>query len=101
MQRERDRVSARLDTLTQECSEAKEVAQSKEHQLQGRLDQCQAGYGSVDGELSKCKSSLLEANSAKAQCSSEVSSLGDGQRDGGIEGRTDRGRKGGRDGGTE
>ena len=88
MKRERDRISAQLDTLTQECGEARDVAQSQEHQLQEKLKQCQTRSGSVDGELSKCRSSLMEATGVESQCNSEVSpsGVGGGSEAGGMDG---------------
>lgn len=79
MKRERDRISSRLETLTQECGEARESAQSHERQLQvdcdGRVEQCQARARGLEGDLNICRGSLEVANSGATQCSNEVSAV--------------------------
>lgn len=76
MKRERDRLSSQLDTVTQECSDARENALSNEQELQDvcnkRLEECSAGYGNLNNELSSCHSALTNANLGMSQCSSQV-----------------------------
>lgn len=67
VKRERDRLSSQVETMTQECNDAREAAQSHEHQLQaeceGRMSQCQEKARNLEGELSSCRASAAEANS--------------------------------------
>ena len=79
MKRERDRYSSQLETLTQECNDARDTASRHEQQLQADCDrkhqQCVSQTGSLQGDLDKCKNSLREANSDIARSNQEVPTL--------------------------
>lgn len=76
VQRGHDRLSSQLDSLTQECSDARDVAQSQEQRLhvecQASVVQAQARNSQLQKDADSCRSSLAAASAGTSRCSDEV-----------------------------
>ena len=76
MKRERDRLSSRFESLSQECNDARESAAVREQQMQSdcdtKLDQMLIQNTRAKGDLATCKNNLMTALAESTSCSKEV-----------------------------
>ena len=75
VKRERDRFSSQLETMTQECNDARETATRREQKLQADCDVKLQKCASLRGDLDSCRNSLRGASSDNTQCNQEVTSV--------------------------